>query len=64
MIPRRSRAVNRAILMLAVLGSPVTEERESAPEGQCDGCMYKRMPSDGGHCYMFREEGIRLNPRS
>jgi hypothetical protein len=22
----------------------------------CKGCLYKHLPNDGGHCYMFREE--------
>ena len=59
MIPRRPIAANPALLMLAALGSLGKEEEpkpKPAPESQCDGCVYKRMPSDGGHCYMFAEE--------
>lgn len=56
MIPRRPVGPNAALLMLAALGSLATEEREPAPEGQCVGCVYKRMPAGDGHCYMFREE--------
>lgn len=57
MIPRRTFGPNAALLMLAALGSLATEEESPpAPESQCLGCVYKRMPTDGGHCYMFREE--------
>lgn len=57
MSPRRTFGPNTAMLMLAALGSLATEEEPPpAPESQCLGCVYKRMPADGGHCYMFREE--------
>lgn len=49
--------MNPLFLMFAALESlSETEQREPAPEGQCDDCIYKRLPNDGGHCYMFREQ--------